>query len=160
MRQVRRIGAALASGAALCGLAVGPAWGNSPAVHFTEDVAGDVIECEQTTYTISSGTIKLTFHEGSSNSGNHNFTGTITPQKVVAVDEDGNVYGVTGAFWFGATFNAQQASEQATFTGKLQIVQKGAGTVDSVNLTFHINAVDGVPTNIKEFDFGSCAEPD
>jgi len=136
-----------------------PAWANSPAVHFVEDVTDDVIECEEAVYTITSGTIKLTFHEGSSSSGNQNFTGTITPQKVVAVDEEDNVYSVRGAFWFGATFNAQQASEQGTFTGKLQIVEKGTGTVDSVNLTFHINAVNGEPTNVKEFDFGSCAEP-
>jgi len=78
---------------------------------------------------------------------------------VVAVDEAGNIYSIRGAFWFGGTFNAQRGSDQATFTGKLQIVAAGGGTVDSVNLTFHINLVNGVPTNVKEFDFGSCAEP-
>jgi hypothetical protein len=159
MRGTRRLGTALASGAAVCGLAVAPAWGNSPAVHFVEDVAGDVIECDTTTYTITSGTIKLTFHEGSSRSGNLNFTGTITPQKVTAVDEEGNVYRVSGAFWFGATINAQRESGQETFTGKLQIVARG-GTADSLNVTFHANFVGDEITNVKDFDFGSCAEPE
>lgn len=159
MRGTRRLGVALVSGAALCGVAVAPAWGNGPAVHFAEDVAGDVIECGATTYTITSGTIKLTFHEGSSSSGNLNFTGTITPQQVTAVDDEGNVYSVSGAFWFGATINAQRESGQETFTGKLQIVGAG-GTADSVNLTFHANFVGEEITNVKDFDFGSCVEPE
>jgi len=41
-------------------------------------------------------------------------------------------------------------------TGKLQVVAQGSGTVDNVNVTQHITAVNG---NIKEFDFGKCVAP-
>jgi ABC-type Fe3+/spermidine/putrescine transport system ATPase subunit len=99
----------------------------------------------------------LVFHEGTSASGNTNFTGTVTLQKVVAEDAAGNVYSIRGAEWFGVTENAQQGGTfQATFTGKLQVVAQGSGTVDSVNVTEHITSVNG---NIKEFDFGTCVAP-
>jgi hypothetical protein len=156
--RLRRFVTALAGVLTLCGLATGAAWA-APAQHFVEDATGDVIACDTATYTVTSGTIKTTLHEGTSASGNINFTGTITPQGVVAVDQDGNVVSIRGAFWFGGTANNQQGTEQQTFTGKLQIVQPGAGTVDSVNLTFHVNLVNGEVTNIKMFDFGSCAAP-
>jgi hypothetical protein len=98
-------------------------------------------------------------HEGTSASGNTNFTVTITPHNVVAVDEAGNQYSVVGATWVGGTFNANTGGEQFTDTEKLQIVSKGGGTVDSVNLTFHITAQ---PNNlvVKDFNFGTCAAPE
>ena len=86
-----------------------------------------------------------------------NFTGTVTLQKVVAEDAAGYVYNIRGADWFGATENAQQGGTfRATFTGKLQVVAQGSGTVDSVNVTEHITSVNG---NVKEFDFGTCVAP-
>ena len=132
---------------------------NQPAFKFIEDVTGDVIACETTTYTIVSGEVQTVIHEGASASGNHNFTGTITPRKVVAEDEEGNLYAVRGAFWFGGAFNASTGGEVFTFTGKLQIVSGGGGSADSVNVTFHVTAQ---PNNfvLKEFDFGTCAEPE
>jgi hypothetical protein len=122
--------------------------------HRNVAIAGDVISCGTTEYTITSGTIKFAIHEGESASGNQNFTGTVTPSKVVATD-GGTTYAVRGAFWFGGTYNAQQDTEQFTFTGKPQIVVPGGGTADSVNITFHVSP-NGT---VKEFDFGSCAEP-
>jgi hypothetical protein len=44
-----------------------------------------------------------------------------------------------------------------TDTGKLQVVSQSSGTVDSVNVTFHVTLVNG---NVKEFDFGTCEEPE
>jgi hypothetical protein len=76
---------------------------------------------------------------------------------VVAEDEEGNVYGLRGAFWFGGAFNAQQGTFVFTDTAKLQVVSQGSGTVDSVNVTSHITFVNG---NVKEFDFGTCQEPE
>ena len=133
--------------------------GAAPADHFTEDVTGDVFQCEGAVYTVTSGTIRTVVHEGASASGNQNFTVTITPQHVVAVDEAGNQYSIAGAVWFGGTINATTGGEQFTDTEKLQIVSKGGGTVDSVNLTFHVTAQ---PNNIvvKDFDFGTCAPPE
>jgi hypothetical protein len=136
-----------------------PALANQPATHSTEDVTGDTFQCDTAVYTVTSGTISIVVHEGASASGNMNFTVTITPRNVVAVDEAGNQYSVVGAIWFGGTFNANTGGEQFTDTDKLQIVSWGGDIVDSVNLTFHITAQ---PNNIvvKDFDFGTCAEPE
>jgi hypothetical protein len=136
-----------------------PASANAPAQHFTEDVTGDVFVCESAVYTVTSGVIAITIHEGSSASGNLNFTVTIVPRRVVLEDAEGNVYSLHGAVWFGGTLNANTGGEQFTDTEKLQIVSVGGGTVDSVNVTFHITAQ---PNNIvvKDFDFGSCELPE
>ena len=157
MRETRRLGTALCSAAALCALTVAPVWANSPAEHFIEDGAGVIIECDTTTYTVTSGTFKFTVREGVSPSGNTSFTGTVTPQNVTAVDEDENVYSVRGVFRVGLTENAQRDSAADSFTVKLQIVAPG-GSADSVNLTFHANFVGDQITNVKDFDFGSCVE--
>ena len=77
-------------------------------------------------------------------------------RQVVAEDPEGNVYSLRGAFWFGGAFNAQQGTEVFMDTGKLQVVSQGSGTVDSVNVTFHVTGVNG---NVKAFDFGTCEEP-
>jgi hypothetical protein len=136
-----------------------PALANQPAEHFTEDVTGDTIQCGSTVYTITSGSVSIWVHEGASASGNLNFTVTIAPQDVVAVDEAGNQYSIVGAIWFGGTLNANTGGEQFTDTDKFQIVSSGGGTVDSLNVTFHVTAQ---PNNVvvKDFDFGTCAEPE
>jgi hypothetical protein len=155
MRRAGRVTTALAAAGALCAVAMPAA--AAPATHDQEPVAGEVLVCGATSYTLTSGSIKLVFHEGTSASGNTNFTGTVTLQKVVAEDAAGNVYNIRGAEWFGSTENAQQGGTfQATFTGKLQVVAQGSGTVDSVNVTTHITSVNG---NVKEFDFGTCVAP-
>jgi hypothetical protein len=133
-------------------LGASSALANQPAMHFTQDVTGDTLQCGDTTYTIVSGEVAVVMHEGQSASGNTNFTGTITPRNVVLQDQDGNLYSLSGAIWFGATFNANTGGFQATSTDKFQIVSQGGGTVDSVN------AVEHVSPNGKEFlfDFGTC----
>ena len=154
MRRATRRGLALASMVVSAGLAV-PAYA-APAEHVVEDVTGDTIACESTTYTVTSGSIRIVEHADEAASGNANFTVTITPQHVVAEDPDGNIYSLRGAVWFGGAFNAQQGTDVFTDTEKLQIVSQGSGTVDSVNLTFHITTVNG---NVKDFDFGTCEAP-
>lgn len=126
------------------------------AIHEQENVVGDVFECATTTYTVTSGTLKAVFHEGSSASGNFNFTGTLTPQHVVLVDEEDNVYRVAGAVWFGATGNAQQETGQETFTAHLNIVAEGGGVVDRVAQTGHFD-FEG---NGFFFDKGTCILPE
>jgi len=159
MRRAVQAAAAVASGLIVLGVAAAPVSASQPAFHFVEDVTGDTIVCESTTYTITSGSIKFTVHEGQSARGNANFTGTVTPEDVVAESADGNDVSVAGAFWFGGTTNARRGSEQFWSTGKLQLVDQAAGSVDSVNVTFFVQVVDGEVTNIKDFDFGTCAEP-
>jgi hypothetical protein len=92
MRRATRRGLALASIAVSAGLAV-PAYA-APAQHSVADVTGDTISCGSTTYTITSGSIRIVEHADESASGNANFTVTLTPQHVVAEDADENVYSV------------------------------------------------------------------
>ncbi len=159
MRRAVQAAAALASGLMVLGVAAAPVSASQPAFHSVEDVTGDTIECASTTYTVTSGSILFTIHEGQSKTGNTNFTGTITPQDVVAEDTAGNEVSVRGAFWFGGTTTTQRGSEQFWSTGKLQLVDE-TGLVDNVNVTFFVQVVDGEVTNIKEFDFGTCAPPE
>ena len=129
--------------------------GAAPAMHFTEPAAGEVLDCGDTTYTVVSGEIAIVLHEGTSASGNTNFTGTVTPRNVVLQDAAGNLYSLRGAEWFGATTNANTGGFQATFTGKFQVVSQGGGTVDSVNVVEHIT-FNGTEFT---FDFGTCVAP-
>jgi hypothetical protein len=105
---------------------------------------------------VVSGLVLRPPREGESASGNQNFTFTLTPRKVVAEDGDGNVVSIRGATWVGGSFNAQQGTEVFTSTDKFQLVQQGSGTVDNVNLTFHVTSVNG---NVKDFDFGTYVPP-
>jgi len=159
MRSLFRTAAAIAFGLTILAVLAGPASASQPAIHFVEDVTGDQFVCTSTTYTITSGTIKTTIHEGQSATGNQNFTGTVTPQNVVAEDTAGNEVTLRGAFWFGGTFNTQRGTEQFWATGKLQFLD-ATGTVNSVNTTFFIQIVDGEITNIKDFNFGTCSPPE
>jgi len=160
MSKTARAAAALASGMALLGVAAGPVSASQPAFHSVEDVTGEVFTCTSTSYTITSGSIRFTIHEGQSKTGNLNFTGTITPVDVVAEDPAGNEVAIRGADWFGGTANASRETEQFWNTEKFQIIDQGGGTIDSVNVTFFIQFVNGVPTNVKDFDFGTCAVPE
>jgi hypothetical protein len=149
MKRFLLVAAAMAS---VLLLGVSPAGANQPAMHFTQDGTGDMLQCGDTTYTVVSGAMVTVVHEGQSASGNTNFTSTITPRNVVLQDQDGNLYSVGGAVWFGGTFNANTGGFQGTSTDKLQIVSQGGGTVDSVN------GVEHVSPNGKEFlfSFGTC----
>ena len=144
-------------GALAVGLGAGSAFGSGPAEREIFPVIGDQFVCEGATYTITSGSIQIVGHFGESASGNENFTFTITPRRVVAEDGEGNVVSIRGATWGGGSFNAQQETGVLTFTDKLQLIQQGSGTVDSVNTTFHITFVNG---NVKDFDFGTCETPE
>jgi hypothetical protein len=145
-----------ALGALAVALGAGSAFASGPAERFTEDVTGDVFVCEDAAYTITSGEVQIVVHEGESASGNQNFTFTLTPRKVVAEDGEGNVVSIRGTTWAGGSLNAQQGTEVFTVTDKFQLVQQGSGTVDNVNMTFHITTVNG---NVKDFDFGTCEVP-
>jgi uncharacterized membrane protein YoaK (UPF0700 family) len=154
---MRRLVATLAAVSALMlALSASPALANSPAVHSSFDATESVFVCGDNSYTVTSGTVSVVMHLGSSASGNLNGTFTGTPKRVVAVDEDGNVYSIVGAIWSGFTVNAQTGGFQTTFTGKLQIVSQGGGTADSVNVVFHISP-NG---DINSFDFGTCLPPE
>jgi hypothetical protein len=149
MKRFLLVAAAMAS---VLLVGVSSAAANQPAMHLTQPVPSDPLQCGDTTYTPISGELATVVHEGQSASGNTNFTITITPRQVVLEDQDGNLYSLAGAIWFGATVNANTGGFQATSTDKFQIVSQGGGTVDSVNGVEHISP------NGKEFffNFGTC----
>lgn len=132
---------------------------NGPAEKFTFPVSGDQFVCDDAIYTITSGEVQIVVHEGSAAQGNANFTFTLTPRKVVAVDELGNVVSIVGAHWAGGVFNANTGGEVFTFTDKFQLVSQGGGSVGNVNVTFHVTAQ---PNNfvVNDFDFGNCSSPE
>ena len=66
------------------------------------------------TYTITGGTLKVTLHEDENAAGGFNFTSTIVPQRVTAVNSSGDEFRAVGAVWFGATGNPA-GSVQSTF---------------------------------------------
>jgi hypothetical protein len=127
----------------------------APAQHFEDDVTGDVFVCDSAVYTVTEGTLKSIFHQGTSKSGNTNFTGTLVPQNVVLEDENGEQFRVAGAVWFGDTSNAQQGSAQGTFTAYLNIVSQGGGVVDTVRQTGHFSS-----TGEFFLDHVSCELPE
>jgi hypothetical protein len=132
---------------------------NGPAITETISVVGDQFVCEDDTYTIVSGDVRFTLHEGRSASGNENFTITIAATKVEAVNTAGESFSIVGAFWAGFTANAKTGGFQGTTTDHFQIVGQGAGTVDRVQVTTHITFSPPDNINIKEFNFGTCASP-
>jgi hypothetical protein len=132
---------------------------NGPAEKFTFPVTGEQFVCDDAIYTITSGEVQIVTHEGSAAQGNANFTFTLTPHKVVAEDELGNVVSIVGAEWAGGAFNANTGGEVFTLTQKFQLVSEGGGTVGNVNVTFHVTAQ---PNNfvLNDFDFGNCSPPE
>jgi hypothetical protein len=79
---------------------------------------------------------------------------------VVAEDPAGNEVAIRGAGWFGGTVNVSRETEQFWNTEKFQLIDQSGGTIDSVNVTFFIQFVNGEPTNVKDFDIGNCATPE
>jgi hypothetical protein len=139
------------------------AMANQPAQTETFPVAGEQFVCEDATYTLVSGEIHFTLHEGESSSGNQNFTITITPRNVLAESSDpaaeGDTFRIAGAFWAGFTANAKTGGFQGTTTDHFQIIAKGKGTIGDVQVTSHITFRPPDKFNIKEFDFGTCSSP-
>lgn len=133
---------------------------NAPAITETISVVGDQFVCADDTYTIVSGDVHFTLHEGGSASGNENFTITIAATKVEAVNTAGDSFFIVGAFWAGFTANAKTGGFQATTTDHFQIIAKGEGTVDRVQVTTHITFTPPDKVNVKEFNFGTCASPE
>jgi hypothetical protein len=93
---------------------------NAETTHESFDLTGGVLPCPTHTYTITSGAIKTVFHESVDASGINHFTETETPDHVTLVDEDGNVYSLVGAIWFGG-----RADQILTATHMFNIVGSG-----------------------------------
>jgi hypothetical protein len=155
-RSVRRLAAVLGTLSCVLFLMAGGA-GAAGAVHATQEVTGDQFTCTNgDVFTIQSGTISLVMHEGQTPSGNFNFTGTITPNHIVATDQNGNPVRIVGADWFGAT--GSDTHFEMTETDHFQILGANGGPVGTVSETAHIT-VNANHVQSFDFNFGGCATP-
>jgi hypothetical protein len=116
--------------------------------HERFDVAGFVFPCPTHTYTVTSGAIKIVMHESVDGTGINHFIETETPDHVTLVDEDGNVYSLRGAVWFGG-----RADQILTATHMFTIVGPG-GASDTIRLVEQFRF-----GQLISRDFGSCQLP-
>ena len=100
------------------------------------------------TYTVTSGAINEVMHESVDANGITHFTVTDTPSHVKLVDEDGNVYSLRGAIWFGG-----RADQILTATHMFNIVGRG-GVSDTIKLVERFRHGELISR-----DFGSCELP-
>ena len=141
----------LAVAGSLIGLAVAlvaPAGASAATTRNSFDVTGTVFECPTHTYTVTSGAINEVMHESVDANGTTHFTVTDTPDRVRLVDDDGNVYSLRGAIWFGG-----RNDEILTATHMFNIIGRG-GLSDSIRLIERFR--DG---ELITRDFGSCVLP-
>ena len=87
-------------------------------------------------------------HESVDANGITHFTVTDTPSNVRLVDENGNVYSMTSAIWFGG-----RADQILTASHTLNIVGSG-GVSDHIKLVERFRNGE-----LITFDFGSCELP-
>src|SRR4051794_31668103 len=130
------------------GALVLPVAASGATTHDSFDVTGTVFPCPTHTYTVTSGAINEVMHESVDASGTTHFTVTDTPSHVRLVDENGNVYSLTGATWFGG-----RNDEILTATHIFNIVGRG-GVSDSIRLVERFR--NG---QLISRDFGSCQLP-
>ena len=104
--------------------------------------------CPTHTYTVTSGAITSVRHENTDARGITHFTETETPDRVTLVDEDGNVYSLRGAIWFGG-----RADQILTATHMFNIVGSG-GVSDTIRLVERFRFGELISR-----DFGSCELP-
>ena len=125
-----------------------PVAASATTTHESFDVTGTVFPCPTHTYTITSGAIKSVMHVSVDATGVNHFTVTETPDRVRLVDEDGNVYSLRGAIWFGG-----RADQILTATHMFNIVGAG-GVSDSIKLVERFRNGELISR-----DFGSCKLP-
>jgi hypothetical protein len=141
----------LAAAGSLIGLAVAlvsPPGASGATTRNSFDVTGAVFECPTHTYTVTSGAINEVMHESVDANGTTHFTVTDTPDRVGLVDEDGSLYSLRGAIWFGGSND-----QILTATHMFNIVGRG-GVSDSIRLIERFR--DG---ELISRDFGSCVLP-
>src|SRR5436190_9268617 len=80
-----------------------PAVASAATTRESFDVTGTVFPCPTHTYTITSGSGTVLTHESVDATGTTHFTETSTFDSVRLVDENGNVYSLRGAIWFGGS---------------------------------------------------------
>jgi hypothetical protein len=135
--------------ASLVALAIGTATSAAASTaHTTEDVTGQVFACTSHTYTLT-GQIDLVVHSITDAQGGEHSTLTATTTGVTALDEEGTPYRIVGTQWLGS--NDTPDGGVATFTFHLQMIARGAGSVDTVSLSVHVG-----PNGETDHDNSTC----
>ena len=125
-----------------------PVAASAGTTHESFDVTGAVFPCPTHTYTVTSGAINIAMHDSVDANGINHFTETETPDRVRLVDENGNVYSLRGAVWFGG-----RADQILTATHMFNIVGPG-GVSDTIRLVERFRNGELISR-----DFGSCELP-
>jgi hypothetical protein len=125
------------------------------------DVTGAVFTCSDgSTYTVTSGTAVMVFHESTDAAGGMHITGTIAPTHVtLAHSTDDLAYRLAGASWFGG--NVRGEGGVFTDTEHFVIMGQSGGPVANVSITSHFTAnAQGVVTVEFEKNSGTCLPPE
>jgi hypothetical protein len=123
----------------------------------TFDPTGATFPCTTgTTYTITGGIVRSVFRDAFDASGTEHVTGTIAPIGVTLSDGTTNtVYHLSGASWFGGSFNQSTGKFVTTDTAFFNILGPSGGPVAKVAAVEHFSSGG---TNFS-MNFGQCSEP-
>ncbi len=120
----------------------------------TFDPSGAQFTCTDATYTAIGGAVQQVMRDSFDATGAEHVTGTITPKGVTLTDGT-SLYRLTGATWFGGTFDEATGHFVFTDTGHFNIIAADGTVVGRVSTVEH----SGSNGSTFSFDFGNCEAP-
>lgn len=120
----------------------------------TFDPTGAQFTCTNATYTAVGGVVQQVLRDSFDATGTEHVTGTITPKGVTLTDGT-SLYRLSGATWFGGSFNEATGRFVATDTGHFNIIAADGTVVGRVSTVEHA----GSNGTSFSFDFGNCEAP-
>jgi len=120
----------------------------------TFDPTGAQFTCTNATYTAIGGTVQQVLRDSFDANGTEHFTGTVTPKGVTLTDGT-SLLRLSGATWFGGSFNEATGHFVATDTGHFNIIAADGTVVGRVSTVEHA----GSNGSNFSFDFGNCEAP-
>jgi len=120
----------------------------------TFDPSGAQFTCTDATYTAIGGAVQQVMRDSFDATGAEHVTGTITPKGVTLTDGT-SLYRLTGATWFGGTFDEVTGHFVFTDTGHFNIIAADGTVVGRVSTVEH----SGSNGSTFSFDFGNCEAP-
>jgi len=120
----------------------------------TFDPTGAQFICTNATYTVTGGIVQQVLRDSFDATGTEHVTGTITPKGVTLTDGT-SLYRLSGATWFGGSFNEASGHFVATDTGHFNIIASDGTVVGRVSTVEHA----GSNGSNFSFDFGNCEAP-
>jgi len=141
----------------LAGGAAGAAPSNGGTEHSSFPAAGAVFECSAPTGDITavSGTVYMVDHWTVDGQGVFHETGTVNTHGVTLVGENGDLYTVSGASWFGGKVDATGTPLVFTDTEHWVLHDTTTGGNVKVQIVSHWSSGSGFT-----WDKGSCSAPE